>query len=1024
MLLAVLAGYISLHNMRRESFPPVNIGTVVVSTIYPGSSAKEVNDNVTQIIEDEIRQVAGLKDVSSVSQAGRSQIIIRIDIDNYDTSVVLQDIQEAVDRASPLPENLPDDPYVQELKSSEFPVFKMALVGPNENRQRDALGERFRDRLELVRGVSAVSLEGYSDREFHVLLDRDKMESLHVGIQEVITALSNRVRNIPAGYLELGDTEKLVRITGKTSDISSLEDIVIRSNFEGQKIVVSDIASVQDVYEEKLTQTLFNGEPAISVVVVKNQNADVIDTVDRIFPEIERFRSSLPEGFSLDVYLNEAESIQAKLDVAITNAMIGFVLVVVFLLVFFPSVAGIVTAMGLPLVALTTLGIMPLIGADFNKVTLLAIIITLGLIVDNAIVVSENFVRLVHSGMSKLDAAKQGVAQFWLPITATAMTTVAAFMPMIVTKGVMGDFIKYIPYIVTVALIVSLVECFLLLPARLRFSKISREDQISHSKDDEESLRDSGWFGAVQDKFERFIRFTLRFRYLSVLAILGIVLGSCAVQKNYNYFDVFPAEDVQYYFARAEAAPGTSMAKTTEMMNEFRRRVYHVIEQEYGEQIINNSVITVGNTLTNVFDTTGKYGDNTGSVWIDIPLEIAVKTDTPTFLALLRKVGKNGFESVYWEPIADGPPVGKALEVTLSSDNEDQLMSAVASLKSHLNSISGVLDVEDDNSAGVPEINFELNHELLNGIGLSLSDVGFALRAALDGNVASNVNVDGENIDIRVRYDSKYRTNVDNILATSLMDRAGNLIQISNIAKVKESLNFPKIKRYQYKRAISVSADVDNDAMNSVKLNQLVRQYQSKAVNDFPDVTYSYLGQDESTKESVSSLMQAFLFAIFGIFIILIFLFDSYSLPLVVLLSIPLGLVGVFLSFFAHGRPLSFFAIVGIVGLSGVVVNDSIILVSFIQELKAKGKLKGRDLLARVTSARLKPVLVTTLTTVGGLLPTAYGLGGYDSTLIPLTLAMGWGLMSGTLLVLITVPNVLAVKDDVVALIKKPFKRD
>ncbi len=1019
---AILLGALGAGRLNRESFPSIQTGDVVMNTIYPGSSAVEADENVAQLLEEEIRSVVGIKDATSISEPGRSRTIVRVDIDRYDVDEVVEDIENAVGRAGPLPETLPADPLVDEINSAEFPILKIALFGPEASiaadggRQRDRLADELAESIEFVESVARVDLEGYADREFQILASREALDRNQVGIREVVQAVRARVQDIPAGNLEDATQEKLVRLTGQVTDTRELENIVIRSNFQGYNIRVKDVARVVDASEERELNFYFNGQPATALIVVKKESGDTIQTVDEIAPILTDFRERLPDGYELVIYDDEAKRVYDRLMIVIGNAVIGFVLVLVFLLIFFPGSTGLVTSLSLPLAIFATIGMMPFFGANFNTITMMALVISLGLMVDNAIVVSENYIRLRHQGLPPLEAAKQSVIQFWLPITATALTTIAAFVPMMLTLGVMGQVIASIPVVVTIALSASLIESFILLPARLRFTM--RKDATADNAGNESpatpaiNQRDElegGWFGRLRDRFEAFVHACLRMRYLTMGAITALLAAAILVTAYGNQFEIFPQEDVEIYTVKLEAAQGTPAAKTAAMAIELADRLV----AEIGSDKIGDIALTVGTTQTEINDSYAKYGDHTANMTLVFPIEIAKGQKTESVLKRMRSVPGGDFVSVSYLARAAGPPVGKALDVTISGPDFSELVAAVADFKQRIGAYEGVFDVLDDNVQGADEITFAVDYPLLARVQLSNQELGLALRTALEGEVASTVNADGEEVDIRVRYSPEDRVGLQDVARTSLADRSGNLIPVGNVARLREAPGPAQRKRYEYQRAITVSADVDNVNMTSVRLVSIARELQLDIQKQYPEIRFDYLGQAESSSESVQSLMQAMGVAVIAILLILVFLFDSYRNPLIVLSTIPLGLVGVSFAFYLHSKPFSFFALVGIVGLAGVVVNAAILLVSYAEVLrKERPEMNTIDLLARATSARLKPVMVTTLTTVAGLLPTAYGLGGYDPVLVPLTLAMAWGLISGTLLALLSVACSLAIFDD------------
>ncbi|MEO0334944.1 MAG: efflux RND transporter permease subunit, partial [Pseudomonadota bacterium] len=679
--------------------------------------------------------------------------------------------------------------------------------------------------------------------------------------------------------------------------------------------------------------------------------------------------------------------------------------VVFFLMIFLPGRVGIMAAFSLPLAVLATFGYIQISGMSLNTITILAMVISIGMLVDNAVVVAENFVRLKSKGMNGKHAAVESVRTLWLPITATAFTTVAAFLPMLVTKGIMGQFIRWIPIMVTIALLMSLVEAFFLLPARLQITVLSLDKYRSS-----QNREGRTWFDGVREKFEIFMGRAITHRFLVFGAISALLIGSVLVAKFFNRFELFPREQVEYYYATFEAPITTTIETTDKWNGELAEKIYETL----GEDEIRYIVARSGVSRIGFNDPQAKDAEYVGMLTINIPREVAERQNPQEVLKRLRSIDKGPFTSLTFDASRNGPPVGEALSVTFRSKNTAQIEALVDRFEEDLKGIDGVVDLKDDRIRGGPELRIEPRFDRVAQLGLSTQAVGNALRAALQGDIADEITLNGDELYVRVRYSDLHRAKMSAIRSTQIrQDAQGKLVPLMSLVKVSEQEGPAVRKRYDFKRSITVSAGVIPDKITSIELNNKARSLLAGYGGEYQQVTTRFGGEEESTKESLSSLKNAMMLAFLGIFIILVFLFKSFSKPLIVLSCIPLGLVGVCLSFWAHGKPLSFLAMIGVVGLAGVVVNSAIVLVSYIDELQAEESLSLTEALAKASAHRLRAVLVTSLTTVGGLFPTAYGLGGNDSLLVPMTLALAWGLVSGTLLTLIWVPCFYSIMYDI-----------
>ncbi|MCB0356469.1 MAG: efflux RND transporter permease subunit, partial [Bdellovibrionales bacterium] len=649
---------------------------------------------------------------------------------------------------------------------------------------------------------------------------------------------------------------------------------------------------------------------------------------------------------------------------------------------------------------------------NFNNITMLAMVIAIGMLVDNSVVISENYARLRMEGLNNKQAALRAVEQFWVPLTATVLTTIVAFLPMLVTKGIMGQFIKWIPIMVTVALSMSLVESFLLLPARLQFSvnDLSKFEKNKQGKN-------VTWFDSFKDKFESFMHWCVNKRYFVLIIVSVVLISSVLLNVFANRFELFPSEEVEYYFASFEG----SITNTIEQTDMYAKDLAKKVKSTLGNDI-SYLVTRVGNMRMGTNDET-KNGDYLGMITIAIQPDRAKVLDPKKVLRKLREIDKGPFDKLIFEVARRGPPVGQALNVTFRSRNYIELKGIVADFKSEISKVIGVVDLNDNEIRGGPEFKITPNYEAISRLKITTEGIGIAMRSALQGAFASELTDNGKDFKLRVRYDDKNRATLNALKQTYIMEPQGRLIPLSSIVKIEEQEGPSVRKHYNYKRSISVVSDVDVEKITSIKGNAKARKIVKELGKKYPNVTATYGGEEESTKESTSSLKNAMIIAIFCIFAILVFLFHSYLVSFLVLTTIPLGLVGVSWAFYFHQKPLSFLALIGVVGLAGVVVNSAIVLISYANEIIEEGSVSIYEALALASSHRLRAVLVTSLTTVGGLFPTAYGWGGYDSILVPMTLALAWGLVSGTLLTLIWVPCGYAIIYDIDQFFKNLFAK-
>lgn len=997
----LIYGLSGLMTLNSESFPTVDMGSVVITTIYPGASAVDIETKITKPLEDEIRSVRGLKEVKSVSQAGISRIVTVVDIDKYDVKEVISDLQRAVDRTPDLPTDLETPPDFLEMKSEEFPVIELAITGSNEKRLRDRVAYELREELEDNKKIASIVMTGYRERQFNIYVHQDKLRAFHVGLNEVGNKVRSQNLNIPGGSLESGEGELVLRVEGKMKSAEELENLVIRSNFSGERVLLKDVATVQDSMEDANDLALYEGEPATLITIAKKGGADIIELSNEVKEEIKNFESKYGESLKFQIFNDEGRRVGNRVGVLSSNGLVGLTLVVFFLFLFLPGKVGLMAAVSLPLAVMISIGYMSSTGLTLNTITILALVISLGMLVDNSVVISENFARLRKNGVNSVDAVKKSIADLWMPITATALTTIAAFLPMLVTKGIIGQFIKGIPIVVTVALLVSLAESFFLLPVRLILGKDKPAKEGSENRVD--------WFEKyVLPPFYKTITWLVSRRYVAFGLFGGLIFGAIFMMAVFNKFILFPADQTEIYLSRLEMPRGTLIETTEKKMEELSRKV----RSELGDQAAYIAA-RIGVSEMDFGDPRSRRGENVGMLFIFMTKDAQDSLITNEVLTRLRKISVDGTSDLSFEAAINGPPVGAPVTATFRSNSVADLDAVTSSVMGDLKAIDGVFDVRVDDVFGSDEVFVELDQDRAARLGLDLAMVGSTVRMAMAGEIIADVNLNNREVNYFVRLEDDDRLNKDQLSNVKVMDPQGNLISLAQVAKLVTKDGSPQIKRFDFKRAKTVTANINDDVITSMAANQVVADSFAKIADQYKSVNLKFGGEAENTQESMESLLQALILSIIGIFALLVLLFKSYVRPMIILTTIPLGLIGVAVAFFLHGRPISFLALIGIVGLGGIIVNSGIVLISFIEQLRSEGPDRPlNEILVEASSLRLKAVVVTTLTTVCGLVPTAYGIGGSDEFIIPMTLALAWGLMSGSVLTLFWVPCAYAITED------------
>lgn len=1008
-LFVMLFGISGTLALNSETFPSVNIGAVIVTTNYPGATAEDIETKITKPIEDEIQKVSGLKRVKSTSQAGISTIVTEVDIDNYDVDKVIADLQRAVDRASGLPADLLDKPVFSEIKSDEFPVIELAVVGSNTDRQRDLAVDQLKEDLKDNKKISTIQLSGFRERRFNIYLDLEELKDNEVSILEVQSALSQRNVTIPAGELKDETSQKLVRIEGKARTAEELESIVIRSNFSGKKIRIKDVARIVDGEETPRSLASYNGKPATFLIIAKKGGADILDLTREVEELLATYREKFAGNLEFVTFSNEGVRVGDRLDVLTTNGWQGIILVIFFLLLFLPGRVGIVTAVSLPLTLAATMGVINALGYSLNTITIIALVIAIGMLVDNAVVISENFTRLRDEGLSINDALLKTIKDLWAPITATGMTTIAAFLPMMVTTGIMGQFIKAIPIVVSAALLLSLAEGFFFLPTRLKL--------VGYHPKAVGTERKQGFFDRqIRDRFQSFMRIVVNYKWLSLLLFTGIMGGTGVVLTKGTKVNLFPADQTEIYLGRFEAPKGTRIERSILMIDDAINQIRATLPSE-----IAHIVGVAGSSRSDPGDPKGEVGSNVGIIRIFVTKSTQDTAKTQDILQKLRTIRLPDTKLTF-EALVNGPPVGDPVSVTFRSNNGDQLAAVAEKIKERIAKEPGIFDAKTDDVFGDDEITLSLKYDQLARLGLNLQSVGLNIRTAVAGTTIGDVNLDNRKVEYFLQFDENDRANIKNLAQIKVADQSGNLIPLSNLTDLSERSGSPQIKRYDFRRSKTVTANIDDNVIGSIKANAIIKEEFEKISKSYPAVSIVFGGEAEKTNESVASLASALLLSLIGIFALLVLIFKSYMNPFIIVSTIPLGLTGVSVAFWAQRIDFSFMALIGVIGLGGIIVNSGIILISFIEQMRSETDLPLQEILVKASALRLRSVLVTSLTTISGLIPTAYGIGGKDFFIIPMAMALAWGMTTGTILTLIWVPPAYAIVESVTQKFKRPFR--
>ena len=996
----------SLSNTNRNAWPEVDLSTMQIITRYPGASPRDVEQNVTRLIEDELRGIVGIKKFTSVSAENVSTIIVKIDINHPDQDEVKDEVRRAVDRVSNLPAEVAEAPLVRDLLSTEFPIITVGISGevPYEQlRQTAKLVERD---LRTIRGVSKIDLYAYRDYEFQVDLDPDRLRDSYIALNDVLYAIDTRNVRATGGNLESYRTQRNILTLSQFESVEDVREVILRSAFGGGQVLLKDVGTVTEGFEDERMRTIFDGQRGISLVVKKTATADIIEVVDRINAYVAEKQGLLPEGLRISVANDASGPVRNRISVVGSNAIIGFVLVVIILIIFLDFRSSFLIALSIPTSFAITLIFLPLTDSDINVVSLAAMIIALGMIVDQSIVVSENALVYYRDQRTKREAILEGAYEVVVPVVASVLTTILAFGPMFAMSGTMGKFVFVIPVVVIASLLGSIFNGFFILPNHLRHALPDTAPQGEAQR----SWQDR-FFDRIAIPYRRILPEVLRHRYLAIAAALALLVFSLFWARAMMTVNLFPPDGAENFFIYVELPEEATLNATEEIVAEIEEEIRALPPEE-----LRFYTAKIGTATSD--ELAQPVGGEENLAYLQVSLVPFSKRDRDAgdVMAELRErvLAREGIldrtRALRFELQKPGPPAGKPIELHVHGDRDADRLAVVNEVVAYLEAYPGVSDVTTNHKLGREEYKLVIDYEKLARTSLTVQDVASTLRIAFDGIRATSIVRNNEEVGIRVRFPIEHRQDVRNVLDLTVRNPQGNLVPIRAFARLDTTRAETAIHHTDGDVTTTIYGQTDIETPAQGVINRTVADF-SETLRRYPDVRFSYGGEAEETQESMQSLLMAFVGGVIAIYLILVLLFDSLTQPLIVLLAIPFGLIGVIWAFYLHGRPFSFLGLIGVIGLSGIVVNNSLMMVEFInkiaQEKFRAAQMAVNELIPDViegASRRLRPIVITTITTVTGLMPTAYGIGGSDPFIEPMVLAIAWGLVLSTQISLILIP--------------------
>lgn len=997
MIILILGGLFMSTKIKREVFPEFELNVVSVNVAYPGSSPEEVEQGIVLAVEEAIQGIDGIKEVTAT--AGEGSAGIRAELrDDADSQKVFQDIQQEVDRITTFPVDA-EDPIIS-LESIKRQVLRLNLFGDVPERALREVVEQVRDRLLQNKGITQVDITDGRDFEIEVAVPLENLRKYNLTLAGIAKILDDASMEIPGGKLETAAGEVLLRVKDRRSWAKEFSQIPIITTEDGSIVHLADIAEVQESFEDATRFATFNRKPSMQLLVYRVGDQTPIGVSEATHKAMEEIEVDLPPAISWAISGDRSEIYKQRLHLLLKNAFLGLTLVLVLLGIFLELKLAFWVTMGIPISFLGGLLFLPFFDVSINMISMFAFIIALGIVVDDAIIAGENIYEYRQQGMNRIDAAIEGAKDVATPIAFSILTNIVAFFPLAMVPGVMGKVWRVIPIVVIIVFLISWLESLVILPSHLAHSRKNGSNRVTR------------FLGGLQQAFGRkvlhFIRnvygpqleFILRYRYVTVALLVAVLIITAGyVQSGRIRMILSPRVESDRAVATATLPYGSPTNEMVRVRDQLLDGLEKMAETNGKEQllesvyaIINSNVVEINGNLT-------------------APGIRPLSTDAVTTLWRQTTGPIIGLQSLRYESDRGGPGSGASISVELSHRDIAVLDQASTLLAAKLEDFPQVKDVDDGYTPGKIQFNYKVN-KWGESLGLTTIEVGRQLRNAYQGVVALRQQRGNNEVTVRVRLPEEQRTSEFNIESLLITTPAGVFVPLQEIATVERGRAYTSINRRNGRRTVTVSADVSPIGDSPIILAALDKTVLPELAATFAGLNYSYTGRQADRKEGVSGLLTGFLFALGCIYFLLAIPFRSYLQPVVVMIAIPFGIIGAVFGHMIMDYNLSLMSMMGMVALSGVVVNDSLVLVDYANKQQRKGTtptLAIKDAGIR----RFRPVLLTTLTTFGGLAPMIFETSRQARFMIPMALSLGFGIVFATIITLALVPCLYLIIEDI-----------
>ncbi|TIH19187.1 efflux RND transporter permease subunit [Marinifilum sp. JC120] len=1005
LVFIIIAGISSYASLPRESDPDITIPYIFVQTNFEGVAPEDMETLITMPIERKLKGLSGTKEISSISDDGVSIIKVEFNPD-IDIDDALQKVRDKVDQAKPdLPSDLPDEPVINEVNLSEQPILNVVLSGPFSLKRMKVFAEQLEDRIESVQGVLDAKIIGGLEREIHVEFDMDRVAFYNIPISSLLNALKNANVNTPGGSVEIGKSKYLVRVPEDFKHPDEIDQIVVYEK-DGRPIYLRDIASIRDHYKDPTSKSRFNGIRSVTIEVKKRAGENIIRIIDTVKDILKEEQQILPPTLKINLTADQSDEIRQMVADLQNNIITGLLLVLIVVFAFIGGRSALFVSLAIPLSMLITFTVLDIFSYTLNMVILFSLILSLGMLVDNGIVVVENIYRHMGMGKSRYQAAMDATDEVAWPVIASTLTTVGAFFPMIFWPGIMGEFMSYLPITVIIALIASLFVALVINPVlSAKFQGVPKQDENTKP----------GFIDRMMESLKAIYRpileWSLDHRFLVVLFSFVFLIASTV---SFGMFgrgvEFLPKTEPKRSDVKIKAPVGTNLEASDQFV-----KVVEKVASEYPD--IEYVIANTGESGQS--DEIGTHYSLVKLDYVDIQDRSRPSSEITNEIRDRLQNSIRGAE-VRAEPEKMGPPTGSAINLEIYGKELRQLGTIAAAFKRSIKDIPGLVDLKDNYISAKPEIRVDVDKEKAAIMGLDAFTIAQTVKTAINGFKVGVYREGKDEYDIIARLPKHDRDSLEDIKRITVSGPKGEPVPITSLAEVTMGGGLGGINRIDQKRVVTLSADV------SGRLAEEVIGDINKAVSgiELPrGYSYKFTGEQEEQAKASAFLERAFAGALFLIFIVLVTQFNSIATPFIILTAVILSLGGVMVGLLITGTAFGVIMTgVGVLSLAGVVVNNAIVLIDYFEQLKEQGR-SAREALIEAGLTRFRPVLLTAITTVLGLIPMATGISfdfinmrldmGSETSQWwgPMAVAVIFGLAIATVLTLVVVPTLCSLQE-------------